>query len=118
MTAILLVTFLPMAGYFVLRKILFGAARGRGFRGKVRKAMGSVEGQPIRDSKAALTVYALEPAGAVGIEFSLATVDADTMLACTLSAEQARELASLLEAAAGPGPGAGRIKHPGALTEV
>lgn len=117
MTGILVVTLFPLVVYF-LGKLIFGAARGRAFRGKVRKAMGSVEGQPIRDSKAEVTLYALEPQGGVGIEWVLNTVDSDEMVACKLSVEQARELASLLEAAAGPASDGGRVKHPGALEEI
>lgn len=117
MIPVLLLAAFPLVA-FLMVKLFFGTARGRAFRGNVRKAMGSVEGQPIVDWKAELTLYALEPKGEVGIELLLTMPDEIEMRAVSVSVEEARELASLLEAAAGPGSGAGWIKHPGVLEQV
>ncbi len=120
MIAALIVLLLFPVGYFVMKKLFFGAGRGLAFGGKIRKTMGSVEGQRVRGAKAHLTIHALDrldPEGAVGLELAISTLDGDEMHACRLSAEEARELASLLEAAAGPGSDTGWIKPPGAQEE-
>lgn len=121
MLSILLLGVFSIVGYFLLKTLFFGMGKSLAFGGKISKTLGSVEGQSIRGAKAALTIHALDRlshGGIIGLDITISTFDGDWQQHWGISFENAKKLAALLEAAAGPESRSGRIKHPGALEEV
>lgn len=95
--------FAAVAGSFVFKIIKHGGLKAAMFGAPIERTIGEVEGGGTRLMTVAVKVHKLDgdsPEKAIGLEFVAKSLASYQMMPVTLSAAEARKLATLLESAA------------------
>jgi hypothetical protein len=102
-TVLFLAAFAMVAGYFAYRVLKHGGFKAAMFGASIEQTIGEIAGERQGPVGMGLKVHALRREGAerlVGIEIIAKSATSYQMMPITLSADQAQQLASLLQAAA------------------